>query len=206
LPAYLNSLTGQGVHIITVNELPGPPRLRVDDARSSRGWGISAGFIQSDMDPAARRKAYDCDITYAPTASLASDYLRDNMKPARWAIRSTPPGISSAEETDLRHSSTRWTIPRGRGPDAAHHLRPRLLATSNRFRVADRIARQLKKDTHFEVKEKEHSCHLTRMASTRPRSWPASRAFTPPATWSGPTSSTRRSRPTTCTSATSNMS
>src|SRR5229473_1001401 len=63
LPAYLNALDGKGVHIVTVNDYL---------ARRDCEWmspifhalGISAGFIQSDMDPVARRRSYDCDITY----------------------------------------------------------------------------------------------------------------------------------------------
>src|SRR5262245_18103107 len=50
-----------------------------------KALGITAGFIQSDMDPIDRRKAYDCDITYGTNSEFGFDYLRDNMKPARWA-------------------------------------------------------------------------------------------------------------------------
>jgi preprotein translocase subunit SecA len=84
LPAYLNALTGKGVHIVTVNDYL---------ARRDCEWmspiyhalGITCGFIQSDMDPVDRRKAYDCDITYGTNSEFGFDYLRDNMKPARWA-------------------------------------------------------------------------------------------------------------------------
>ena len=56
-----------------------------------------------------------------------------------------------------------------------------------RYAKADKIARQLKKDVHFEVKEKEHSAHLTDEGVARPKSWPASKVSTRPATWIGPT-------------------
>ena len=83
LPAYLNALTGQGVHVITVNDYL---------ARRDCEWmlpiysalGVSAGYIQSDMDPVLRRKAYECDITYGTNSEFGFDYLRDNMKPARF--------------------------------------------------------------------------------------------------------------------------
>ena len=52
--------------------------------RSTSALGITAGYIQSDMDPVDRRKAYDCDITYGTNSEFGFDYLRDNMKPARW--------------------------------------------------------------------------------------------------------------------------
>jgi preprotein translocase subunit SecA len=83
LPAYLNALTGDGVHVITVNDYL---------ARRDCEWmlpiysmlGVTAGYIQSDMDPVARRKAYECDITYGTNSEFGFDFLRDNMKPARW--------------------------------------------------------------------------------------------------------------------------
>ncbi len=82
LPAYLNALTGNGVHVVTVNDYL---------ARRDCEWmlpifsalGVSAGYIQSDMDPVERRKAYECDITYGTNSEFGFDYLRDNMKPAR---------------------------------------------------------------------------------------------------------------------------
>src|SRR5437762_393540 len=83
LPAYLNALPQKGVHIVTVNDY----LARRDCEWMSpiyRALGISAGFIQSDMDPPARRQAYDCDITYGTNSEFGFDYLRDNMKPARW--------------------------------------------------------------------------------------------------------------------------
>src|SRR5271155_4163 len=83
LPAYLNALTGQGVHIITVNDY----LARRDCEWMSpiyHGVGITCGFIQSDMDPVDRRKAYECDITYGTNSEFGFDCLRDNMKPARF--------------------------------------------------------------------------------------------------------------------------
>src|SRR6202171_1482110 len=90
LPAYLNALEGKGVHIITVNDYL---------ARRDCEWmspiyhalGLTAGFIQSDMDPVARRRAYDCDITYGTNSEFGLDYLRDNMKPARWGDPNSEP-------------------------------------------------------------------------------------------------------------------
>src|SRR4051794_20530231 len=63
LPAYLNALSGQGVHVVTVNDY----LARRDMEWMSPiylGLGLTAGFIQSDMDPGPRRAAYECDITY----------------------------------------------------------------------------------------------------------------------------------------------
>src|SRR5439155_488836 len=85
------------VHIVTVNDYL---------ARRDCEWmspiyhalGISAGFIQSDMDPVARRQAYDCDITYGTNSEFGFDYLRDNMKPARWADPQYPPWAQQCQK------------------------------------------------------------------------------------------------------------
>src|SRR6516164_5388284 len=77
LPACLNALTGLGVHIVTVNDY----LARRDCEWMSpiyKGLGLTAGYIQSDMDPVERRRAYDCDITYGTNSEFGFDYLRDN--------------------------------------------------------------------------------------------------------------------------------
>ena len=78
LPAYLNALEGKGVHIVTVNDY-----LAKRDAemmgRVHRWLGLSVGVILSEMRPAERKEAYNCDITYGTNNELGFDYLRDNM-------------------------------------------------------------------------------------------------------------------------------
>lgn len=78
-PAYLNSLTGKGVHIVTVNDY-----LAERDADWMRPvydyLGVTVGSILSNMDSSARKAAYDRDITYGTNNELGFDYLRDNMK------------------------------------------------------------------------------------------------------------------------------
>ncbi len=77
-PAYLNALQGEGVHIVTVNDY-----LAKRDAEwmgeVHRFLGLSVGCILNSMDNDERRKAYNCDITYATNNELGFDYLRDNM-------------------------------------------------------------------------------------------------------------------------------
>ena len=167
LPAYLNALEGKGVHVVTVNDYL---------ARRDCEWmlpiyqalGITAGYIQSDMDPVARRKAYDCDITYGTNSEFGFDYLRDNMKPARWgdpelSIRiisrcQKPSTYAIIDEVDnilIDEARTPLIIS---GP-AFSDLR--------RYAKANDIAVQLtdlqkqEPGKYFEVKEKEHTCHLT---------------------------------------------
>jgi preprotein translocase subunit SecA len=78
LPAYLNALTGRGVHVVTVNDY-----LARRDAewmgQIHRFLGLSVDLIQQDMPPADRSRNYGCDITYATNSELGFDYLRDNM-------------------------------------------------------------------------------------------------------------------------------
>ena len=78
LPAYLNALTGKGVHIVTVNDY-----LAHRDAewmgQIHRFLGLSVGCILNNMDNTERRDAYNCDITYITNNELGFDYLRDNM-------------------------------------------------------------------------------------------------------------------------------
>jgi preprotein translocase subunit SecA len=79
LPAYLNSLTGKGVHIVTVNDY----LARRDSAWMGKVFGylgVSIGCITNDLDDIERKKNYNCDITYATNNELGFDYLRDNMK------------------------------------------------------------------------------------------------------------------------------
>src|SRR5207245_2697370 len=78
LPAYLNALSGKGVHVITVNDY-----LAKRDAewmgRVHRFLGLNVGVILSQMTPIERRAAYGCDITYGTNNEFGFDYLRDNM-------------------------------------------------------------------------------------------------------------------------------
>ena len=79
IASYLNALTEKGVHVVTVNDY-----LAERDANTMRPvftyLGITVGSILSDMDPEARKLAYNCDITYGTNNELGFDYLRDNMK------------------------------------------------------------------------------------------------------------------------------
>jgi preprotein translocase subunit SecA len=79
LPAYLNGLTGKGVHLVTVNDY-----LARRDAEwmglVHRWLGLKVGLVISDMhEPALKRAMYGCDITYSTNSELGFDYLRDNM-------------------------------------------------------------------------------------------------------------------------------
>ena len=78
-PAYLNALTGKGVHVVTVNEY----LVKRDAewmAKVFNALGLTCGFVFSDQPDDEKRAAYACDVTYATNNELGFDYLRDNMK------------------------------------------------------------------------------------------------------------------------------
>ncbi len=99
LPAYLNALTGQGVHVVTVNDYL---------ARRDREWmgpifemlGLSVGVILHDLDNNARRAAYACDITYGTNNEFGFDYLRDNMVGTREEMVQRAHNYAIVDEVD----------------------------------------------------------------------------------------------------------
>ncbi|MFM8581142.1 MAG: DEAD/DEAH box helicase, partial [Planctomycetaceae bacterium] len=150
LPTFLNALAGH-VHVVTVNdylarrdmEWMGPLYM---------GLGLTVGCIQAHQETEDKSKAYACDITYGTNNEFGFDYLRDNMNPSRDLQVQGPLVYAVVDEIDnilIDEARTPLIIS---GP--AHD-------DVDRYRKADRIARQLKRDVHFEVKEKEHTCHLT---------------------------------------------
>ena len=99
LPAYLNGLTGKGVHTVTVNDY-----LARRDAewmgQIHRFLGLSVGLIQAGMSPAERRKNYNCDITYTTNSELGFDYLRDNMAVSMEEVVQRPFNYCLIDEVD----------------------------------------------------------------------------------------------------------
>ena len=99
LPAYLNGLTGKGVHVVTVNDY-----LARRDAewmgQVHRFLGLSVGLIQAGMSPTERRKNYACDITYTTNSELGFDYLRDNMAVSMEEVVQRPFNYCVIDEVD----------------------------------------------------------------------------------------------------------
>ncbi|GFH12231.1 seca_motor_dead domain-containing protein [Haematococcus lacustris] len=92
LPAFLNALSGKGVHVVTVNDY----LARRDSewvGQVHRFLGLKVGLIQSDMKPEERRLAYACDVTYVTNSELGFDYLRDNLagSAAELVLRASSP-------------------------------------------------------------------------------------------------------------------
>ena len=150
LPAFLNAIAGK-VHVVTVNDYL---------ARRDMEWmgpiylnlGLTVGSIQSNMDSQERQIHYACDITYGTSNQFGFDYLRDNMKPSKDLQVQGPLDYAIVDEIDnilIDEARTPLIIS---GP--AHD-------NLDKYPRAEAIARQLRKDVDFEVKEKEHTCHLT---------------------------------------------
>ena len=151
LAAYLNALEDRGVHVVTVNDY----LARRDAEWMSplfQGLGMTVGAIQSEMDSDERQRMYGCDITYGTNNEFGFDYLRDNMKPTKEMQSQKELFYAVIDEVDsilIDEARTPLIIS---GP-AFDDVR--------KYAEADRIARALKRDLHFEIKEKERTCHLT---------------------------------------------
>ncbi|MEI6631022.1 MAG: preprotein translocase subunit SecA [bacterium] len=99
LPVYLNALTGEGVHVVTVNDYL---------AKRDRNWmgpiyeflGLTVGAIQHDMDQRARKEAYACDVTYGTNNEFGFDYLRDNMVVSKDDMVQRPLNYAIVDEVD----------------------------------------------------------------------------------------------------------
>ncbi len=150
-PTYLNAIDERGVHVVTVNDY-----LARRDAEWMSplfsGLGMTIGAIQSNMDSEERQRHYGCDITYGTANEFGFDYLRDNMKPTRdlQAQRVLHYAIIDEVDSILIDEARTPLIISGNAND-----------DPSKYPKAHQIALQLKKDIHFEVKEKEHTCHLT---------------------------------------------
>jgi preprotein translocase subunit SecA len=150
LPAYLNALTGKGVHIVTVNDYL---------AKRDSEWmgkvfnflGLTTGCITNDLDDLARKQNYDCDITYATNNELGFDYLRDNMKYdlAEMVQRSHHYCIVDEVDSILIDESRTPLVISGRTEDK-----------SNYYLLSDKFINKLQK-IDYEIDEKNKNAILT---------------------------------------------
>ncbi|MCA9265523.1 MAG: hypothetical protein KDA60_16800, partial [Planctomycetales bacterium] len=160
LPAYLNAIEGKGVHVVTVNDYLARRDMEWMGPLY-RGLGLSVGAIQSDMDPNERQVAYACDITYGTNNEFGFDYLRDNMRPAARDDNRFPKHLQQAQgplNYAIIDEVDNILIDEARTPliisGPAHQ-------NIRKYADADRIARQLRADVHFEVNEKDRNVQLT---------------------------------------------
>ena len=151
LPAYLNALTGEGVHIVTVNDYL---------ARFQGEWmgnifrfmGLSVGIIHHDMDNQQRRAAYACDITYGTNNEMGFDYLRDNMviRETDMVQRGHVFGIVDEVDPILIDEARTPLIISGQGDQS-----------TDMYEKADRFVSRLKNEVDYTVAEKEKAVSLT---------------------------------------------
>ena len=155
LPAYLNALTGKGVHVITVNDYL---------AKRDSEWmgkiykflGLSVGVILSNHSSPTefedKRAAYACDITYGTNNEFGFDYLRDNMASSEDMLVQRPYNYAIIDEVDS------ILIDEARTPLI---ISGRVEQSADTYTLMSKVAPQLKKDVDYEVDEKNKNIILT---------------------------------------------
>ena len=145
LPAYLNALTGKGVHIVTVNDY----LARRDSewmGKVHRFLGVSVGLIVHGLSPEERRAAYACDITYGTNNEMGFDYLRDNMALYKASMVQRGHVFAIVDEVDsiLIDEARTPLIISGQGDES-----------TDLYRQADDFVSRLKKIVYASVDEKQ---------------------------------------------------
>jgi len=157
LPAYLNALTGKGVHIVTVNDY-----LAKRDSEWMGGiyrlLGLSVGVIVHELDDRERKKAYNCDITYGTNNEFGFDYLRDNMKFDIEDYVQRELNYAIVDEVDsilIDEARTPLIIS---GPSEE---------STDKYYKINRIIPFLKNGKDYQVEEKTHTAFLTEEGVSR---------------------------------------
>jgi preprotein translocase subunit SecA len=151
LPVYLNALTGRGVHVVTVNDY----LARRDSEWMGRIYkflGLSVGVIQNSHGDRERQEAYRCDVTYGTNNEFGFDYLRDNMKFDLESMVQRDPVYAIIDEVDsilIDEARTPLIIS---GPSEE---------SPGKYYAVDRIVPRLKKETDYQIDEKQHTAVLT---------------------------------------------
>ncbi|XP_048563246.1 protein translocase subunit SECA1, chloroplastic isoform X1 [Triticum urartu] len=151
LPAYLNALSGKGVHVVTVNDYL---------ARRDCEWvgqvprflGLQVGLIQQNMTPEQRRENYLCDITYVTNSELGFDYLRDNLAMTVDELVLRNFNYCVIDEVDS------ILVDEARTPLIISGLAEK---PSDRYYKAAKIAEAFEQDIHYTVDEKQRNVLLT---------------------------------------------
>ena len=167
LPAYLNALTGEGVHIVTVNDY-----LAKRDSewmgKLYRWLGLTVGLIVQGMDGDARRAAYNADITYGTNNEFGFDYLRDNMVTYKANMVQRGHAYAIVDEVDsiLIDEARTPLIISGRGEDSSSLYTQvdrfvRTLRKSVVVELEDKVSTDEQADGDYVVDEKHKTCTLT---------------------------------------------
>ncbi len=147
LPAYLNALTGKGVHIVTTNDY-----LAERDSewmgRIHRFLGLKVGVILSNMSPAERREQYAADITYGTNNEFGFDYLRDNMA---WSLEDC---VQREHNFAIVDEVDSILIDEARTPLIISGPADKATKWYQEFAI---IAEKLSRDVHYEIDEKKRT-------------------------------------------------
>ena len=157
LPAYLNALTGKGVHVVTVNEYL---------TQRNAEWmgpvynflGLTVGVNLNSLNPEEKRAAYDCDITYSTNSEVGFDYLRDNMVVRKEDRCMRPMNYVILDEVDsilIDEARTPLIISGG------------TVNTANLYVEADRAVKKLVEEEDYTVDAKTKSVILTESGSDK---------------------------------------
>ena len=156
-PAYLNALTGEGVHVVTVNEY-----LTVRNAEWMgpiyEGLGITVGINKRDLMPKEKKEQYDCDILYTTNNELGFDYLRDNMVIRKENRVQRGLNYAIIDEVDsilIDEARTPLIISGGE------------LTSANLYIDADRFAKSLKNEEDYLYDEKTKGVTLTDLGNEK---------------------------------------
>ncbi len=150
LAAYLNSLYGKGVHVVTVNDYLAK-RDCEDMSKIYNFLGVSCGFINNYQDDEERLKNYNCDITYATNSELGFDYLKDNMKLSLSQIVQKNRNYAIVDEIDscLIDEARTPLVISGQSEDI-----------SKQYRSINKFVKNLK-SSDYEIDEKDRTIILT---------------------------------------------
>ncbi len=151
LPAYLNALTGRGVHIVTVNDYLASFQGE-EMGKLYRFLGLSVGIIVHDLTSEERKAAYNCDITYGTNNEMGFDYLRDNMVIYEKNMVQRGHVFAIVDEVDsiLIDEARTPLIISGQGEKS-----------TDMYDKANSFVIRLRKDTDFTVDEKDKAAILT---------------------------------------------
>ena len=155
LPAYLNALTGKGVHIVTVNDYLAN-RDQISMGQVYRFLGLDTGLIQENMSNQIRQQNYDADITYVTNNELGFDYLRDNMALNIQDVVLRPFNFCIVDEVDSILIDEAQT--------------PLIISSSvetsiDKYIIAAEVTEYLEVNVHFKVDEKNKNIILTKQGN-----------------------------------------
>ena len=177
MPVYLNALTGEGVHVVTVNDY-----LAKRDSewmgKVYRFLGLRVGLVIHDVAPADRKKAYEADVTYGTNNEFGFDYLRDNMVVYKANMVQRGHAYAIVDEVDsiLIDEARTPLIISGKGEDSSIMYKraddfAKTLKKSVIVELDDKVSAEEQVDGDYVVDEKHKSCSLTESGVRKAETW-----------------------------------